>query len=351
MEDYMRKGNLLTLALLLALSLGTAGGCNNGGGGGGFGSPEPPSAFDLDTALDLGELSLAAYEQLKQCIASGKSAITVPSPWTLEEVIYEAVDTTFNDTCLDDRGIVPIAFVATNDNSIYVAFRGSSNVSDALSDALAIQTDYDLIDDGGMVSGGFLDVYEGTGDNPVEQNILATLDNLVMTGDYDTLYITGHSLGGALAVLAFPDLSQKVSISNVVMYNFAGPAAGNNDFTSAYEGEYDSNHVSWRVVNTNDLVPKLPPLGLDCPDFMYEHVSGEEEITFGVALPALPDFTKDNCDLIKIGADVVTYGLNNLDGIEENHKMCTYFATLCGMTSDPSACEKRAVGCGGADSP
>jgi hypothetical protein len=109
--------------------------------------------------------------------------------------------------------------------------------------------------------------------------------------------------------------------------------------------------VSWRIVNTNDLVPKLPPLGLDCPDFSYFHVSGEYQIAFGTALPALPDFSADNCNLISIGADVLTYGLNNQDGIIEDHKLCTYFMTLCAEGSDPSTCAERAVGCGAADSP
>jgi len=135
------------------------------------------------------------------------------------------------------------------------------------------------------------------------------------------------------------------------MYSFAGPAVGNSDFVSTYEGEYGSNRVSWRVVNTNDLVPKLPPLGLDCTDFMYEHVSGEYDITFGVALPVLPDFAADNCNLLTIGADLITYGLNNLDGIETDHMMCTYFMTLCEQGSDPSTCAERAIGCGGDGSP
>lgn len=349
----MRIGNLMMIALLLAVSFGLAGGCNNGGGDG-DGGPLPgqtPGDFDLETAIDLGELSLVAYEQLKQCIASGKSAITVPSPYTLREVIYESVDSTFNDTCLDDKGVVPVAFIATESDNIYLAFRGTSNVSDAITDALAIQIDYGLVPDGGMVSGGFLSMYEGSGAFPIEPDILSELDDLVMTGNYDNLYITGHSLGAALAVLAFPDISQNVSVSNVIMYNFAGPAAGDSGFVSTYEGEYGPDRVSWRIVNTNDLVPKLPPLGLDCPDFMYEHVSGEHEITFGTALPALPDFSKDNCDLITIGSQVVTYGLDNLDGVAEDHKMCTYFMTLCMTGSDPSTCQQRAIGCGGDDSP
>jgi lipase (class 3) len=349
----MRNGRIITIALLLALAFGISGGCSNGGGGGGDDEePEPQKpVFDLETAIDLGELSLVAYNQLRECIASGKDAITVPAPWTLEEVIYESADSTFNDTCLDDEGVVPMAFIATEGNSIYLAFRGTSNLSDALSDALALQVDYDLIPDGGMVSGGFLGVYEGTDSFPVEADILSKLDELLMTGDYENLYITGHSLGGALAALAFPDLSQNASAPNVFMYSFAGPAVGNSDFISAYEGEYGINRVSWRIVNTNDLVPKLPPLGLDCPDFMYGHVSGEYQITFGVGLPALPDFSADDCDLITIGAQVVTYGLNNQDGIIEDHKLCTYFMTLCEMGSDPSTCAERAIGCGSAESP
>lgn len=349
----MRKGNIITFALLLAVSFGIAGGCSNGGGGGGIGGEPPPvkPVLDLEAAIDLGELSLVAYEQLKQCIASGKGAITVPSPWTLEEVIYQSADPTFNDTCLDDEGVVPMAFIATESNNIYLAFRGTSNLSDALSDALAIQVPYDLIPGGGMVSGGFLDVYEGTDSFPVEADILSKLDELLMTGDYENLYITGHSLGGALAALAFPDLSQNSSAANVFMYSFAGPAVGDSDFLSAYQGEYGTDRVSWRVVNVNDLVPKLPPLGLDCPDFSYFQVSNELQLAFGVGLPALPDFSADNCNLITIGAKVVTYGLNNQDGIAEDHKLCTYFMTLCAEGSDPSTCEQRAIGCGAADSP
>ncbi len=321
--------------------------------GGGVGEEPPPvdPVLDLEAAIDLGELSLVAYEQLKQCVASGKDAITVPAPWTLEDVIYESVDPTFNDTCLDDKGVVPLAFIATEGNSIYLAFRGTSNVADAISDALAIQVDYDLVPDGGMVSGGFLGMYEGSGDFPVESDILSDLDQLLMTGDYDNLYITGHSLGAAIAALAFPDLSQNSSAANVFMYSFAGPAVGDSDFVSMYQAEYGPDRVSWRVVNENDLVPKLPPTGLDCPDFMYQHVSNVLQLAFGVALPALPDFSADNCNLITIGAQVVTYGIDNIDGISEDHKMCTYFTTLCAEGPDPSTCAERAIGCGGEDSP
>lgn len=346
----MTVERIMIILLLMFAPFGLIGGCDNSNSNNESGDevalPGPGTGeFDLKTAIDLAQLSVVAYNQRIQCINSGKEAITVPPPYTLQEVFFEAVNSTLNDSCLDDSGIVPIAFIATNERNVFLSFRGTDTVEEVLADFLAFQIPYDQIPDGGNVSEGFLNIYKGTDSNPLQPAIISKLDDLIMTGNYDNLYITGHSLGAAVAVLAFPDLSQNTSISKVFMYNFAGPVVGDGKFVSAYEGEYSADRVSWRIVNTNDLVPKLPPIGLDCPDFMYEHVSGEQDITFGVELPMLPDFSNDDCNLLSIGEQVVNYGLQNKDGIETNHDHCTYFMTLCMMGSDPSTCKERAIGC------
>ncbi|MEX0998414.1 MAG: lipase family protein [Thermodesulfobacteriota bacterium] len=344
----MRRTSLLALLLLVIVSFGVAGGCNNNNGnnnGGGVGSPGP-DGFNLELAIELGELALVAYEQRIQCINDGKGAITVPSPYKLEEVVFQGVSSFFNSTCKDDSGVIPLAFVATKDDSIYVSFRGTANFTDAISDIAAIQVQYNFVPTTGQVSGGFQGAYTGTDTFPIESAILSKVDELAMTGSFKNLYITGHSLGAALAFLAFPDFSQNVSnIDNVVMYNFAGPAAGDSAWVTTYEGEYATNRISFRIVNKNDLVPMLPPLGLDCPAFSYFHVDNEFEVDFGVALPPLPDFEADNCSLISIGAQLVTYGINNQSDILEDHSMCTYFSTLCSMGSSPGTCSQRAIGC------
>ncbi len=344
----MRKTSLLALLLLVIVSFGVAGGCNNNNGNNndeGVGSPGP-DGFNLELAIELGELALVAYEQRIQCINDGKGAITVPSPYKLEEVIFQGVSSFFNSTCKDDSGVIPLAFVATKDDSIYVSFRGTANFTDAISDIAAIQVQYNFVPTTGQVSGGFQGAYTGTDTFPIESAILSKVDELAMTGSFKNLYITGHSLGAALAFLAFPDFSQNVSnIDNVVMYNFAGPAAGDSAWVTTYEGEYATNRISFRIVNKNDLVPMLPPLGLDCPAFSYFHVDNEFEVDFGVALPPLPDFEADNCSLISIGAQLVTYGINNQSDILEDHSMCTYFSTLCSMGSSPGTCSQRAIGC------
>ncbi len=44
---------------------------------------------------------------------------------------------------------------------------------------------------------------------------------------------------------------------------FAGPAVGNKDFASSFNGtlnrRFDENRTLWRIVNTNDIVTKMPP--------------------------------------------------------------------------------------------
>lgn len=343
----MRQTSLFALLLLVTLSFGIVGGCNNNNNGNNNGDTEEPSpnVFNLELAIELGELSLVAYEQRIQCINGGKDTITIPSEYKLEKVIFETAGS-LDSACSDDNTIIPAAFIATKAENIYLVFRGTATINDALIDIASLQGPYDLIPDGGNVSQGFLAAYIGDDANPIQSMILSKLDELTMTESFKNLFITGHSLGGALAILAFPDLSQNtIMLDTVTMYNFAGPAVGDSKFVSTYQGEESTKRISFRIVNTNDLVPKLPPLGLDCPMFSYEHVDGEVPITFGTPLPELPDFASDNCLLFSIGSDLLTYGLNNQDDILEDHSMCTYFDTLCKMGSSPTTCSQRAIGC------
>ena len=65
-----------------------------------------------------------------------------------------------------------------------------------------------------------------------------------------SIYITGHSLGGALALLATKHL-QRDNIA--ACYTYGSPRVGNEEFA-------DSIKIPiYRVVNTADIVPRLPP--------------------------------------------------------------------------------------------
>lgn len=77
--------------------------------------------------------------------------------------------------------------------------------------------------------------------------------------------VTGHSLGAALATL-FVIENNKFSISTV--YTFASPRVGDAEFVRQFN-QLPLN--SWRIVNSQDIVPKLP---LRIPVlFGYAHVA------------------------------------------------------------------------------
>jgi triacylglycerol lipase len=232
---FMKKVYIVRFSFVLLLFFMCMGGCNEDGNNsidlpGEINSTED---FELDTAVDLAELSLVAYEQRLQCINGGKDSITVPAAYKLEEVIFSEVSI-LDTPCKDDSEVVPIAFIATKGDAIYLSFRGTANVTDMFEDLLITQDSYKYVANGGRTESGFTETYDGSDEHPVRDPILDKVMELVATDKYNSLYITGHSLGAALSVLAFPDLSENTSIKNVVLYNFACPAVGDDEFVTLY---------------------------------------------------------------------------------------------------------------------
>jgi predicted lipase len=167
---------------------------------------------------------------------------------------------------------------------------------------------YPFVPDGGNTEEGFTQVYDS-----IHQPIVDTVNELSESGEFKTLFVTGHSLGAALATLAIPELIENTAFSQPIMYNFASsPRVGDEMFKNLIE-------TSLRVFNTRDEVPMLPPRFLE-----YIHVKTNTAITFGKPIRNLLDFER----------------------IEDNHIMCNYNNALCKMTNDPESCKKMA---GGAD--
>lgn len=280
------------------------------------GEPVSGDAFTLNLSLQLGILCLQSYQMLDD-FNSGKT-FTLPPPYTLVKV-FNTVESIpgFPQTA----GDVPIAFVATEGNNIYVVFRGTDTIDEWIQDAKFAQVSYSFISDGGLTEQGFTEIYA-----TLNQEILSTLSGLIAGNPNAKIFITGHSLGGALAVLAAPEIANQSGFPQPTLYTFAGPRAGNPHFA---ETTYDSRlNTSWRVVNTNDLVPFLPKeivvvFENNQPKYYYyEHVNAEEDVTFGNPVTNPTD----------------------VSGIEFNHAMCNYYNTLCAETSNPTSCQQQAAG-------
>jgi predicted lipase len=68
------------------------------------------------------------------------------------------------------------------------------------------------------------------------------------------IYVTGHSLGGALATLAALDLQIKFPELPVTMYNFGSPHVGEIDFVRHYnQVVMESFRIAFKEDNARNL--------------------------------------------------------------------------------------------------
>ena len=99
-------------------------------------------------------------------------------------------------------------------------------------------------------------------------------------GEEVSLTITGHSLGGALALLTAHEAASASipGLEHVSVFSFGAPRVGN----AAFVREVKELGVKvLRIVNRQDIVPKLPlgkilPLGN--PDWAYAHAGVDLEV-------------------------------------------------------------------------
>jgi hypothetical protein len=122
-----------------------------------------------------------------------------------------------------------------------IAFRGTQAPIDFVTDAKAWPKEDKLF---GRVHCGFDEAIES-----VLEPIAARVE--LMPKD-KPLIITGHSLGGALAVLCAFHLGDRVDS----IYTFGQPRVGNREFAKRSDSIFKGRH--FRFVNAQDIVPRLP---------------------------------------------------------------------------------------------
>lgn len=165
----------------------------------------------------------------------------------------------------------PFGFILESDDRIILAFRGTSSKTDWISDAIARQEKYKCVKDGGLSHKGISDIYYSA-----RPAILPTLRKLSASGK--RLFVTGHSLGGALATLSAPDITANTRFTHPVVYTFGAPRVGDPAFAGMYAGRVPN---SYRVYNVLDAVPLLPPQVYKSPrtDETYRYMHVQEPIT------------------------------------------------------------------------
>ncbi len=101
------------------------------------------------------------------------------------------------------------------------------------------------------------DIHRGF-DDAVEAAWRDISDALKPAGTAQPVFITGHSLGGALAIIAAERLRRELKIEASAVYTFGAPRVGSPAFARSYNAS-GLGERTYRLVHGLDIVPTLPP--------------------------------------------------------------------------------------------
>lgn len=137
-------------------------------------------------------------------------------------------------------------FIGHSGTAIVIAFRGTENIRDWMTDA---KIHYVNVPHHGKVHHGFNDALDS-----VWPEVIKTLERVHVYAQ--SLWITGHSLGGALAALAAARLSLDEHKPINGIYTFGQPRVGDRQFSREIDNELKPRY--FRFVNNNDIVTRIP---------------------------------------------------------------------------------------------
>jgi hypothetical protein len=166
-------------------------------------------------------------------------------------------------------------YVGTDDTNLVVAFRGTEEPTsiDGLKDCLLtdalnllmvpegrLGTDFAAAGVGARFHQGFIHALANVWDS-----LLPEVESRWESGRR-LLWITGHSLGGALALLSsWLFMRKMIEVHQVV--TFGAPMVGNPAATAAFDRELSGR--IFRYCNENDPVPMLPSLSMLANEYSH----------------------------------------------------------------------------------
>ncbi|KAL0823723.1 hypothetical protein Bca101_047400 [Brassica carinata] len=164
--------------------------------------------------------------------------------------------------------------VAKDLNAIIIAFRGTQehSIQNWISDLFWKQLDLNYPDmPDAMVHHGFYTAYHNTTVRPAVLGAVK-LAKKFYGANINTIMVTGHSMGGAMAAFCGLDLVVNEGEENVQVMTFGQPRIGNADFASYYSLLVPN---TFRITHDHDIVPHLPPYFYYFPRKTYHHFPTE----------------------------------------------------------------------------
>jgi triacylglycerol lipase len=228
--------------------------------------------------------------------------------WLMEATILAWAEKDFGIEGFQNSGFSEVQFfdgdstqcyLANNDDFLILVFRGTeirprpgktdfcNIVTDIVADARILLVDSGQ---GGKVHQGFKDALDEVWGEKGLHDQLRSKDNGART-----FWFTGHSLGAPLATLAAQRYGDVRGL-----YTYGSPRVGDLDFKNGFPVK------TYRFVNNNDVVTKVPPPGL------YQHVGDLKHIDPQGFIHEEPDTLEEAVNDIQL--EIVAF-LNSLEGM------------------------------------
>ena len=252
-------------------------------------------SFDNKKASIYGQLVQAAYAMFKNPGPDPlrPTPIGIPEGYEVGAWIHMC-DFLFDDQVMKFYGIV--VHEVENTDSRVIAIRGTETPLEWLDDGFALPAPFRQVPSGGRVASGFDKIYgsmkvvkrplprlaaEATPET-YTGSFAEQLDQEVRSREAERGQLpppgllrrarptvaVGHSLGSALATLFVMENASKGKFDITTCCTFASPRVGDTEFVHLFN---QLPITSWRIFNSNDVVPRLPlkiPILAD-----YEHVN------------------------------------------------------------------------------
>lgn len=257
-------------------------------------------------------------EEMKALFSTAESAMEA---WTMLATSLghpSFIKSEFEKICFVDNASTDTQVAIWRDSArrrLVIAFRGTEQTQwkDLVTDLMLVPAGLNPERIGGdfkqevQVHSGFLGAYDS-----VRTRIISLIRLAIGCVDDHSefihkwhIYVTGHSLGGALATLLALELSSnqlaKRGAISFTMYNFGSPRVGNKRFAEVYNEKVKD---SWRIVNHRDIIPTIPRL------MGYCHVNQPLFLAAGVSTNSL-----ENKDILGDGYEGDVLGESTPDVI------------------------------------
>lgn len=166
---------------------------------------------------------------------------------TIEQALFElGFDSNTTAELVEDGTADAQAYMISNEKAIIITFRGTESLTDLQADLTVLKTETKW----GKVHNGFNGQFQAIWPR-LSELLLSRLSN-------QPIWVTGHSLGGALATLFMVHVPEKLIEQIRGIYTYGQPRVGDKHFARMLDKHFPNNY--FRMTNETDKVPRIPKI-------------------------------------------------------------------------------------------